>query len=106
MKKLTHKDEAIIETALKSAWAKASDEEKHRFFLAYIKNPKAASSYMVESLNAKYESEGWEVEEALVESGATIKSKWVNGVAVESGNGYYSVNHGTGTACWNVEDDF
>jgi hypothetical protein len=20
--------------------------------------------------------------------------------------GYYNVNHGTGTACWNVEDDF
>ena len=54
MKKLTLKDEAIIENALKNAWDKASGEEKHRFFLAYIKNPKAASSYMVESLNEKY----------------------------------------------------
>ena len=54
MKKLTRTDEAIIENALKNAWDKASGEEKHRFFLAYIKNPKAASSYMVESLNEKF----------------------------------------------------
>tara|TARA_Y100000592_G_C5223429_1_gene200497 strand:+ start:358 stop:528 length:171 start_codon:yes stop_codon:yes gene_type:complete len=56
MKKLTHKEEAIIEEALWGAWNKASAEEKHRFFLAYIKNPKAASSYMVDSLHKKYNS--------------------------------------------------
>ena len=56
MKNLTPKEEAIIESALREAWEKASEEEKHRFFLAYIKNPKAASSYMVESLHKKYNS--------------------------------------------------
>jgi uncharacterized membrane protein YvbJ len=88
MKKLTNKDQAIIEDAIQNAWNNASDEEKHRFFLAYIKNPKAASGYMVEKLNEKYHAE------ALVEMETTVTGR------------YYNVDHGRGTACWNVEDDF
>ena len=54
--KMSKQEEVIIESALREAWEKASEEEKNRFFLAYIKNPKAASSYMVESLHKKYNS--------------------------------------------------
>ena len=46
--------EVFAEKAIRDAWNNCTQDEKHRFYMAYAKNPQSAVNYLYESLKAQY----------------------------------------------------